>query len=197
MIALLAVLACGPAEAEDAPAADVVIVVEDSDATTDDAWLDGLTLEERALVTLTGIAVDAAVDRLTEDGRIRGTGIPWVPWGRDALKVVFGIIAFLVMYRTRRPVVDNDAIVSGVVARMAQPAASTTADADADADAVATLEAALAKSERERYSVVQQFAEAQKEFERVRQPLPGLEDPTARRATVEQTGRNLTRPQRG
>jgi len=103
---------------------DTDAVVEDTPALTAEA-LALLPVEERVALQVVDVAVDLAVDRLEEDGRIRGTGIPWVPWTREFLKGIFYVITVLLMWRWRGKAPSREEIEAlvraGVSAALPEP----------------------------------------------------------------------------
>ena len=158
-------------------------IIEDG-ATAELVWWSHLPPEERAAVEL----VNLAIDRLADDGKIKGHGVPWVAWGRDFLKIVFGLLITVVIARTRRPQVDTEAIASRVADVLPTVPASDSERVEL-ARLTAAHRAALAELDHLRSKPAHPTSSKPA-------PLPGLEDPAALRRLVEERGADALRRRR-
>ena len=87
-------------------------------AIVEDAYLTSLTPAERMAFEVVDDAVDLAVARLDDEGKLKGQGIPWVGFLRDLTKSVFALLTLAIIVRTRRPRIDSDGIGSDVSAHL-------------------------------------------------------------------------------
>ena len=104
---MIALLAIAIAAADTGQPEDLGVVAED-------AYLESLTPAERMAFEVVDDAVDLVVDRLDEEGRLKGEGLPWIGFLRDLSKSFFALLTLAIIVRTRRPSVDSEGI-SGVV----------------------------------------------------------------------------------
>ena len=87
-------------------------------AIVEDAYLTSLTPAERMAFEVVDDAVDLAVARLDDEGKLKGQGIPWIGFLRDLSKSAFALLSLAIIVRTRRPSVDSEGISSDLSARL-------------------------------------------------------------------------------
>ena len=117
----------------------------------EEVWYNALPPEEQVILGLVDEAVDLTVDRLSDEGRLKGEGIPWVAWMRDSMKLVFGLIVTLLLARMRRPAsVDEDQLAKRVVEMLPMPAPGGPSSEEA------ALRAELAALRRDNASLIDQ-----------------------------------------
>ena len=178
---------------EDPPEAEVEaeIIETAPEVEAEIVWWDNLPPQERAVLELVGISVDLVVDRLADEGKLKGHGVPWVAWFRDFLKIAFGLLITVVLARTRRPQVDTEAIASRVADVLPTAPAS-----DSERVELARLTAAHRAALAEIEQLKRQKPKPAHPPNSKPAHLPGLSDPEATRRAVEAAGAAALRRRR-
>ena len=181
MIPIILLLCAGAQEPAEITEAPEVILTDDIGLS--DVWIEALTPEELIAVAI----VNDTIDRLAQEGRLKGEGVPWLAWGREFLKGVFGLFTLIIIMRTRRPQFDAAGIVDRLDRQLRpylRPAQQKQALARLQDERTAQrLKIASLKADNASLHRVIRTLKAPKPS-----TLPGLEDPAARRAGVERQG---------